>query len=198
MNCTSCGAEVSANARFCPQCGKTIEKKAPSGKHTLQLECRDCGGRLVVDSDRQVLVCPFCQSMELMVESDEVVIQRIKTNAYKEVEMEKLRYEATIEQEKEKHKQEEEAKKAAYTGKHGKIAKLCLLLSFATFGRFIHFLSSVPFMLHLGGVLLTAVQTACFLYAFYIGRRNGYKKCSDRFKLFAVAGFLCFIAWAVV
>ena len=45
---------------------------------TIKLKCKTCGGVLTVDKDRAVLSCPYCQSQELVVESDKIVIEKLK------------------------------------------------------------------------------------------------------------------------
>ena len=46
---------------------------------TIKLKCETCGGVLTVDKERSVLSCPYCQSQELVVESDKIVIEKIKS-----------------------------------------------------------------------------------------------------------------------
>lgn len=57
---------------------------------TISLKCKECGGVLEVDADREVLSCPYCGSKELFLESDEVKIERIRSKAYTDVELKKL------------------------------------------------------------------------------------------------------------
>lgn len=54
---------------------------------TVSLKCKECGGVLEVDADREVLSCPYCGSKELFLESDEVKIERIRLKAYTDVEL---------------------------------------------------------------------------------------------------------------
>ena len=42
-----------------------------------------------VDETRNVKVCPYCGSKELVEESDQVTMQRIKSHAWKEVQKDK-------------------------------------------------------------------------------------------------------------
>ena len=44
---------------------------------------------MTLSSDRKVLSCPYCESTELIIESDSVTKQRIKSDAYKEVQFSK-------------------------------------------------------------------------------------------------------------
>ena len=54
-----------------------------------------------MDKDRLILYCAFCGSRELIIESDNVTIQRIKSKTYKDIELEKLKYEERKEQKQE-------------------------------------------------------------------------------------------------
>lgn len=55
------------------------------------LKCEGCGGTLVVDENKTILACPFCGHKSLIIENDEVIIERIKTTAQKEIELEKIK-----------------------------------------------------------------------------------------------------------
>ena len=88
MKCEKCGAELFNSAKFCHVCGHPVPQKE---KPVLskRLECRHCGGIMDVDETRNVKVCPYCGSKELVDESDQVTIQRIKSHAWKEVQKNK-------------------------------------------------------------------------------------------------------------
>ena len=88
MKCEKCGAELFNSAKFCHVCGNPIPQKEKPVL-TRRLECKHCGGFMDVDETRNVKICPYCGSKELVEESDQVTIQRIKSHAWKEVEQEK-------------------------------------------------------------------------------------------------------------
>ena len=52
INCSFCGKEVNADAKFCPYCGKIIEKP----KFIEVIRCRKCGAKMNEDS----AFCPEC------------------------------------------------------------------------------------------------------------------------------------------
>ena len=104
MFCSQCGKEIIKEARFCAYCGKEVES-APSIE-TIQLRCKSCNGVLTVEEGRKVLSCPFCQSKELIVESEGVVKQRIQSEAYKDVETVKQDTYREVELEKQKANKE--------------------------------------------------------------------------------------------
>lgn len=52
----------------------------------ISLKCNECGGILDVDDQKKVLFCPYCGSKELLVESDAVKIEQIRSNTYQAVE----------------------------------------------------------------------------------------------------------------
>ena len=73
MKCEKCGAELFNSAKFCHVCGHPVPQKE---KPVLskRLECRHCGGIMDVDETRNVKVCPYCGSKELVEESDQVTM----------------------------------------------------------------------------------------------------------------------------
>lgn len=79
MFCKQCGAELSSGAKFCPNCGAptSIEEKTAC-LNTIQVKCKSCNSVMSVDRDKQVMVCPYCGSHELIIENDAVTIERIK------------------------------------------------------------------------------------------------------------------------
>lgn len=88
MKCEKCGAELFSSAKFCHVCGHKIPQKEKPVL-TKRLECQHCGGIMDVDETRNVKVCPYCGSKELVEESDQVTMQRIKSHAWKEVQKDK-------------------------------------------------------------------------------------------------------------
>lgn len=88
MKCEKCGTELFNSAKFCHVCGNPISQKEKPVL-TRRLECKHCGGFMDVDETRNVKICPYCGSKELVEESDQVTMQRIKSHAWKEVEQEK-------------------------------------------------------------------------------------------------------------
>lgn len=84
---------------------------------TVQLRCKDCGGIMNVEENKTVLSCPYCGSKEFISESDEVKIEKIKNDTYKEIELQKLKYEEQRErrledQEKQKERLLEDQREA--------------------------------------------------------------------------------------
>lgn len=76
MFCHNCGSKLPANSRFCPYCGSgTIPVKVPT---IIRLRCEDCGGAMDMDDSREVLFCPYCGSKKVVLESDNVKIERIR------------------------------------------------------------------------------------------------------------------------
>ena len=73
--------------------------------------CKSCGANLNIDPSQVMAICDYCGSSmlvsELINESDDVKIQKIKSQAYKDVEMGKQQLEAErIKNEAEKEKRQ--------------------------------------------------------------------------------------------
>lgn len=58
---------------------------------TISLKCKDCNGTLDISEDQEIIFCPYCGSKNLIIESDEVKIERIKAENKRQ--MAKDRYE---------------------------------------------------------------------------------------------------------
>ena len=85
--CPKCGAKV--YGKFCSNCGEKIPEDTVSeslGTKRMQMRRKNCNGELHFDSDKSIFSCPFCGSTEIIVESDEVKLQRMQN----EIETERL------------------------------------------------------------------------------------------------------------
>lgn len=83
MYCIHCGTENPDNAKFCNHCGIPLD-----ATKTIKLRCERCGATMESDKDNVSIYCPHCGSKELVVESEEVKISKIKlaqTKADKEL-----------------------------------------------------------------------------------------------------------------
>lgn len=76
------------------------------------LKCSQCNGDMTFDSNRKVFICKYCGNVESVDESDDVQIQRIKSQAYKDVEMARQQTEL----QKEQMYYDEERKKKIWFG----------------------------------------------------------------------------------
>lgn len=79
----------------------------------VKMKCSECGGAMDINSNREVICCPFCGSKNLIVESD-----------YVKVEKEKLKTSENIE----RIKSEEKTTKAEYLLYIGMFAFLFLMI----------------------------------------------------------------------
>ena len=76
MFCSKCGNELRANDSFCSKCGAEVNTQS---NNTVHLTCKNCGSSMTFDDDKQIVACPYCGSKELLIESDDVKIERIKS-----------------------------------------------------------------------------------------------------------------------
>lgn len=74
MFCIKCGQELPDGSLFCSSCGEKLAKEV-----TAKLKCKDCGGELNVDPEREFVVCPYCGSKEVFIEETAVKVERIKS-----------------------------------------------------------------------------------------------------------------------
>ena len=92
MRCFNCGCELPDDARFCVSCGIRVDQNDSFDRKTCF--CRNCGGIMDLDEDGEMLICPFCGTREMIIESDAVRMQKIRSRAYQEAERERLNREA--------------------------------------------------------------------------------------------------------
>ena len=83
MYCSSCGAKLPDNAKFCYNCGaksgafdlSKIPHPQPQTKF-VPAKCTNCGASLEVDSGQKAAVCPYCNSAYIV----EKAIQEYQIN----------------------------------------------------------------------------------------------------------------------
>lgn len=104
MFCSKCGNELSDGDAFCSKCGTKVGTNSQS---TIHLVCQHCGSVMDYDDERQIVACPYCGSKELIEESDDVKIERIKSKTVlarekqaNDFELEKERYAEELRQKK--------------------------------------------------------------------------------------------------
>lgn len=152
--CSNCGTEMAEQTEFCPNCGE----KTFQPTQTLSLKCKACGGVLTTDEDRLVLSCPFCGSKELISESDNVTIERIKVKATKELEEMRMKNES----EKEVRKEEKDYVDSFKNGKFKKV-----LIVFAIIFGVLSFVSFIAGNIFSGIVAL--IQTSLLIVSILMG-----------------------------
>lgn len=90
MFCPKCGTQNPDGSRFCTACGSEIQtaqisRTTSNEPKKVQLRCKACGGSLDVIDGQNVLMCPYCGSKELIVESDRVSVARIRSGTAKDL-----------------------------------------------------------------------------------------------------------------
>ncbi len=149
---------------------------------TIQLRCRTCGGMMDAEKNNTILFCPYCGSKELIKESDAVTIERIKNETYKDVELNKLKYE----ERKEKRFEEKEETQKFRSSKLNKaiIASLiiCSLFCWVAFNDG-EILSGI----------IGIIQIILFAVAWLMGMKIIKEKKPNMHILAAVLGFLLVI-----
>ena len=108
MYCRNCGYKLNDSDKFCSQCGQKVE--SINAVRMVELTCKKCGGTMTVEEGKTVLSCPFCSSKEMLVESDKVKIQQIRSQIYKEVQLNKQKTYKDIQTSKNETKSKAEKK----------------------------------------------------------------------------------------
>ncbi len=163
MKCEKCNSEIKDNLVACPSCGYELENK--DAVKNVSLKCEHCGGDLTVDNDKPILNCPYCGNQSLIIENDAVTIERIKSAANKEIEIEKVKSNERMHKiENEKEQKLEEKVRAKKFAKSPWAIFLIIALIVSGFFSFVYFVSGCV----LAGIL-SIVQMICFGCAWSMG-----------------------------
>lgn len=186
MNCRKCGAVLSEGVKFCSKCGQKVADDSPK---TIQLKCRDCGGIMTSEEENTILCCPYCGSKELIPESDDVKIERIKSEAYREIELEKIKYMSEKEKRESDREQEKEREQERKRFSKSKFSKFLLILALiCLFSMFSAFSSRSI----LSGII-ALIQVGLFVAAWLMGMGFMKEKIPRLHVLLEVIGFFLII-----
>ncbi len=185
MQCKKCNFEIDDVANFCPICGTSVEdikpKNAKKKAERVSMKCKRCDGTMVVGKEKTILTCPYCGAQEMIPESDDVIIERMKNETYRDVEEKRIKHE------------KEMNKHVAF--KRSKLSKLIIVfmiitLLFAAVG-----LSSGGDRL-LGGII-ALTQTVFFMLAWLMGKGAIKTQTENLYAIFSTIAFLLFIPFLI-
>lgn len=107
MFCTNCGYNAANNLKFCPICGNRIMSRAEAeaGKQRemtssssrspiveLDITCDRCGSLVEYDPETNMTHCPHCGKQCYYVDSENVTIEKIRSQTQKDLQAERLNY----------------------------------------------------------------------------------------------------------
>ena len=117
----------------------------------MHLQCENCGGELTVDENGKYLICPFCGSKKLMIDSDAVTVEKIhQQTAFKQWERE--------------DNERKEREHAAYKNSKAGIVSLVFAIICGA-ESIMCFTSARNIFSALNGIVFL-LQTICFLLSF--------------------------------
>ncbi len=183
MICSKCGTAISENTKFCPNCGTTVSKASQSNKRVL-LKCSHCNGIMTVEEDRSVISCSYCGSKKLILESDEVTIEKIRSSTYKDVALQQLQYEAAKDDREAEKEKASAFKKSRFSKVLVFFTIICLIRFMAQVDRPIGYLLSTMMML---------LQFLMFAASWFIGA--GIIKVKKIPYLFGIAAAIAFLLY---
>ncbi len=155
----------------------------------VSLVCEQCGGTLLVDDAKEVMACPYCGSKTLIIESDAVTMERIRTSAQKEVELERIRAVDREQQRLAQREQEREMSNQTERFRKSKWFKFLIVGFFiAAFCAYSCFSKGRI----LGGIL-SVIQAGCFAVAWTMGMQIIKEKKRYMHILIALLGVILFV-----
>lgn len=113
---------------------------------TILMRCKNCNGELTINENKNLILCPYCGSKEIILESDTVRAAQIHSQAYLNVEMTRMENQMRVMQ-MEREREERREKKRITTTWIGFGLKLLgwvfLLLPFLTGDFFYEYLPTM-------------------------------------------------------
>ena len=156
---------------------------------SVSLVCEHCGGTLTIDEGREILACPFCGNKTLIVENDAVTIEKIRTAANKEIELEKIKSNDRHMQMEEDREAKKEKKEQVEKFKKGKLSKFLLIaVIVSAICAFVSFSNGKI----LAGILLV-VEVGCFGVAWAMGMQLIKEKKRYLHVLIAIIGVILIV-----
>lgn len=128
MKCSNCGFENDSGYKFCGRCGNQLDVNEPK---VLRLKCQNCNGVMDVDEDKMIAFCPYCGSKNLIIESDVVKVEKIRSQT--KITKEQIHRDQAITEKELELKKEKQDFKMGMIGSLSFLL-LTLLISFAMFG----------------------------------------------------------------
>lgn len=155
----------------------------------LSLVCEQCGGVLQVDEGKEVVACPYCGNRTLILESDDVTKERIRTTAQKEVEIEKIKADDRERQRLLEKEEKQEREQQAKEFKKSKWFKL-LIVAFLLAALCAYYCFSKGWTL---AGILAVLQAGCFGVAWTMGMQILKEKKRFMHILIALIGFVLIV-----
>ena len=172
--CGNCGKPLKAGAQYCTFCGAAVS--AYENVKTRQMHCASCGASLELsDENEQILFCPFCGSKELILESDEVVIEKDRNRTFKEIKLDEHKMIREIELERLRF--DKELSKAAYDEegrryRHGAWSKITfVLMAVYAFGLSLCFTGVAQKQGLVWPPIIAVIQIALCVLTYLLGAR---------------------------
>lgn len=97
MYCPNCGNKNDKGARFCSSCGNPMTQKQ---HQTARMVCNSCHGSLNIENYGEILICPYCGSKDLVIDSDVVKMHRM--DIQKEIEIKEIEHRHKLEEDRER------------------------------------------------------------------------------------------------
>ena len=87
MYCKKCGKSINDDSKFCPECGTRCDAdiKENDEAKIVQLKCKQCGATMDVSEGTSEIYCKYCGNKILIIDSDAVAVEKIKSNAKKDM-----------------------------------------------------------------------------------------------------------------
>ncbi|MDO4501317.1 MAG: zinc ribbon domain-containing protein [Erysipelotrichaceae bacterium] len=180
MYCRQCGKELEETSMFCPNCGNKVQME--EGLKLIKLKCHECNATMEVNEGNKEVYCPSCGSKQLIVDSDAVAVEKIKSKTLKEIAEAKLEHD-----EKQMDKIAKENNLAGY--KKSKLGKFTIVGTvFAILFTIIAFNTR-----HYLAVFIGLIQLGLFVISWLMGMQVLEEKRKNLHVVAAILAFVLFI-----
>lgn len=165
MRCLCCHSKIEPGVSYCSNCGASTKREKQENVKKIELKCENCGGSLVVDINKSILFCPFCGKRTLIIDNDDVAIEKIRASAEKEIAFEQIKSnDRYMQMEEEKNKRNQEKKQVESFRKSFFSRFLIVAVVIGAFFSYLCFSEG-----NIKAGVFAAVQTVCFATAWSMG-----------------------------
>ena len=85
MYCRNCGVDLDGDVKFCPKCGVAIDESDINPSiSVVNVHCTSCGAPMQLSDDKTALFCEYCGAKKILVENENVVLERLRNEVKRE------------------------------------------------------------------------------------------------------------------
>ena len=85
MYCHNCGTVLADDVMFCSKCGVAVAGSDINPSiSVVNVHCSSCGAPMQLSDDKTALFCEYCGAKKILVENENVVLERLRNEVKRE------------------------------------------------------------------------------------------------------------------